>query len=283
MNNVVVTGCSQGIGLATVLELARAGHGVIATMRNLDKSAALREAVETEGLPVRIAALDVTSDESVAACFAAIEGRVEALVNNAGIEYHGSVEEMPVSQMAEIMNTNYLGAVRCIQQVLPGMREARNGCIVNISSVAGRIANSPLGPYCASKHALEAISDALAGEVKPLGIRVAVVEPGIQNTQMAQNVAERVTDSIYPQVRRFGGLFRASLANPVPPEVTAVIVREILESGTWKVRHPSGPDAGPLIGMRAAMTDEQWVDWTAQDDDAWFDQVQREFGLNARC
>jgi NAD(P)-dependent dehydrogenase (short-subunit alcohol dehydrogenase family) len=92
-------------------------------MRNLEKSAALRQAVDAEGLPVTIAALDVTSDESVAACFAAIEGRVEALVNNAGIEYHGSVEEMPVSQMAEIMNTNYLGAVRCIQKVLPGMRE----------------------------------------------------------------------------------------------------------------------------------------------------------------
>ena len=179
------------------------------------------------------------------------------------------------------MNTNYLGAVRCIKAVLPRMREARKGCIVNISSVAGRIANSPLGPYSASKFALEAISEALAGEVKPFNIRVAIVEPGIQDTKMARTL-EDPPQSAYPQVRRFAGLFRAALAHPVPPETTAAVIRHIVESGTSQFRHPSGPDASAFLGWRAAMTDEQWIDWNAQDNKTWYEQVQRDFGLDAR-
>jgi len=179
------------------------------------------------------------------------------------------------------MNTNYFGAVRCMKAVLPGMREARNGCIINVSSVAGHIACSPLGPYSASKFALEAISEALAGEVKPFNIRVAIVEPGIQNTKMAHAI-ESPPQSAYPQAFRFAGLFRAALANPIPPETTAAVIRHIVESGTWQVRHPSGPDAPAFLGWRAAMTDEQWADWNAQDDETWYQKVQSDFGLNAR-
>jgi NAD(P)-dependent dehydrogenase (short-subunit alcohol dehydrogenase family) len=161
------------------------------------------------------------------------------------------------------------------------MREARKGCIINISSVAGRISTSPLGAYSASKFALEAISEALAGEVKPFNIRVAIVQPGIQDTKMAHAIQE-ATPSRYPHSRRFSGLFRAALANPVAPETTAAIIRHIVESDTWQLRHPSGADAAPFLGWRSAMTDEQWVDWSAQGDEGWFEQVQRDFGLDAR-
>jgi NAD(P)-dependent dehydrogenase (short-subunit alcohol dehydrogenase family) len=161
------------------------------------------------------------------------------------------------------------------------MRKARNGCIVNISSVAGRITCSPLAPYAAAKAALEALSEALAGEVKPFNIRVAIVEPGIQDTKMAQAIKE-FSPSPYPQARRFAGLFRAALDNPTPPQTTAVLIREFIESGSWQLRHPSGPDATPFLAWRAAMGDEQWVDWSAQEDESWYAQVQRDFGLNAR-
>jgi NAD(P)-dependent dehydrogenase (short-subunit alcohol dehydrogenase family) len=134
------------------------------------------------------------------------------------------------------------GAVRCIKAVLPGMRQARNGCIVNVTSVAGRIASSPLGAYAASKFALQAISEALGGEVKPFNIRVAIVQPGIQDTRMARAI-ESASQSEYPQPSRFAGLFRAALANPTSPHTTALVIRDIIESGTRQLRHPWGPDA----------------------------------------
>jgi NAD(P)-dependent dehydrogenase (short-subunit alcohol dehydrogenase family) len=281
MANVLITGCSQGIGLATALELGRAGHTVFATMRNPERAPQLGEVAKQEGLPIRIHRLDVDSDDSVRACFAEISEPIDVLVNNAGIERHGSVEELPIEAFIATMNTNYFGAVRCIKAILPAMRAARKGCIVNITSVAGRIANSPLGPYSASKHALEAISEALAGEVKPFNIRVAIVEPGIQDTRMAHAIEDQ-EHSDYRQVARFPGLFRAALAHPVPPQTTAAIIRHIIESGSWQLRYLSGPDAAPFVNWRAAMNDEQWVNWNAQDDESWYEAVQRDFGLDAR-
>ena len=264
MSNILVTGCSSGIGFATALDLARAGHKVFATMRHPGRAPRLGELAASANLPIEILTLDVDSDESVHACFKAIAEPIDVLVNNAGV-----------------MNTNYFGAVRCIQAVLPQMRERRSGCIVNISSISGRIANSPLGAYSASKFALEAITEALAGEVKPFNIRVALIEPGIQDTRMAHDISKG-PQSIYPQVVRFAGLFRASLESPVSPDITASVVRHVIESGTWQLRHTAGPNAAPFVSWRASMTDEQWVNWNALDDDAWYDAVKRDFGLDAR-
>lgn len=281
MANVLITGASSGIGLATALELGRAGHTVLATMRNPDRAPQLAETAARERLPIRIHTLDVDSDDSVRACFSNIGEPIDVLVNNAGVERHGSLEELPMEAFVAAMNTNYLGAVRCIKAVLPAMRAARSGCIINVSSVAGRIAISPLGPYNASKFALEAVSEVLACEMKPFNVRVAIVEPGIQDTRMAHAI-EEPPPSVYRQPSRFSGLFRASLANPIPPETTAVLIRNIIESGTWQLRHQSGADAAPFLAWRSLMTDEQWVDYNALDDEAWFERVQIDFGLNAR-
>ncbi len=280
-SNVLITGCSSGIGFATSLELARSGHRVFATMRNPAGAPQLAKIAASETLAIEVLTLDVDSDDSVRRCFASINDPIDVLVNNAGIEVHGTVEELPMESLMAVMNTNYFGTVRCIKAVLPQMRKRRDGCIINISSVSGRLANSPLGAYSASKFAVESISEALAGEVKPFNIRVAIVEPGIQDTGMAREVT-RAAESTYRQPRRFAGLFRAALANPVTPEVTAGLIRGIVESGSWQLRHLSGPDAAPFVGWRASMTDEQWVDWNAQDDDSWYAAVERDFGLNAR-
>jgi NAD(P)-dependent dehydrogenase (short-subunit alcohol dehydrogenase family) len=281
MANVVITGTSSGIGLATALECARAGHKVFATMRNPAGAPQLGELARQESLPIDIRTLDVDSDESVRNCFAGISEPIHTLVNNAGVDVHGSIEELPIEAFIATMNTNYFGAVRCIKAVLPRMRVARKGCIVNISSVAGRIAFSPFAPYTASKFALEAISEVLAGEVKSFNIRVAIVEPGMQDTKMAR-AAEKPVQSAYPQGSRFAGWFRVALANAAPPETTARVVRQIIESDTWQLRYPSGPDAVPFLNWRAAMTDEQWVDWNALEDEAWYERVQNDFGLNVR-
>src|SRR6516164_1099813 len=284
MSCVLVTGCSSGIGLETALALGRAGHSVYATMRKPERDQILRERIDKEKLPVSILALDVDSDEAVAATIAIIRskaGFIDALVNNAGIERLGSIEELPMEAFRATMETNYFGSLRCIRACLPDMRERRSGCIVNVSSVAGHIAISPLGPYVASKYALEALSEALAQEVKPHNIRVAIVEPGIIATAMADRIAEPA-ESRYPQVRRFAGMFQAALANPVPASVVAEKIREIIEGDRWQLRHPIGPDAQPFLDWRASMTDEEWVDWGALEDNAWYERVQKDFGLDAR-
>jgi NAD(P)-dependent dehydrogenase (short-subunit alcohol dehydrogenase family) len=281
MATVLITGTSSGIGLETALELARRGHRVLATMRNPGGSPALAEAAAGEGLPIEIRMLDVDSDESVAACFAGISEPLDVLVNNAGVERHGAIEELSMADIVGTMNTNYFGAVRCMKEVLPAMREARSGCIINVSSVSGHVSNSPLGAYSASKFALEAISEAVAGEMKPFNVRVAIVKPGIQDTKMAQTIGD-ARESIYPQGARMAAMFRAALANPTPPSVTAGIIGDIIDSGTWALRHPAGPDAAALLAWRASKSDEEWVEWSAQEDDAWYAQVEREFGFSVR-
>jgi NAD(P)-dependent dehydrogenase (short-subunit alcohol dehydrogenase family) len=279
---VLITGTSSGIGLATALELARAGHEVYATMRSPARALELGERAASEGLPVSIFPMDVDSDQSVAACFAAIQkqgGQIDVLVNNAGIERHGSVEELPIEEFHACMETNYFGALRCIRQVAPGMRERRSGCIINVSSVAGKISCSSLGAYSASKFALEALSEALAGEMKPFGVRVALVEPGIVETPMPHAIAA-APHSHYRQGRNIAALFQASLRQPVPPLVIAAAIRNIIESGTWKLRHPCGPDAEPFLAWRAGMTDEEWVEFNALDTDGFRARVRSDFGLD---
>ena len=284
MASVFITGTSSGIGMATALAFGRAGHRVSATMRDLSRGAELRRIVEQEKLPVTISALDVDSDASVKEAVKRIAsaGPIDVLVNNAGVAPTGSVEEAPLSLFRSAMETNYFGVIRCIQAVLPAMRERRSGCIINISSVAGRIAMSPMAPYNATKFALEGLSESLAQEVKPFNIRVAVVQPGIITTPMATQIAQGQSHSPYPQSHRVSALFAAALQTPRPPSLVGDKVLEIVESGTWQLRHPVGPDAAPFLGWRQSMNDEEWVGWGALDDDAWYERVKADFGLDAR-
>jgi NAD(P)-dependent dehydrogenase (short-subunit alcohol dehydrogenase family) len=284
MKLALITGTSKGIGLETALTFARAGYKVFATMRNPGKASDFKQKIKNEALDVTISKMDVDSDASVKQCMDVIiqkHGLVDVLVNNAGIERHGSIEEMSIEDFQAIMNTNYLGVLRCTKALLPQMRINKKGCIINVASVAGHISNSPLGGYAASKHALEAISEALAQEVKPFNVKVAIIEPGIINTQMANDIAIDGT-SIYPQSKRFAGLFAASLKTPTSPTLVADKILEVAENNNWKLRHPVGPDAEPFIAWRASMSDEQWVDWNAANDEDWYKSVEHDFGLNAR-
>jgi NAD(P)-dependent dehydrogenase (short-subunit alcohol dehydrogenase family) len=273
MATVLITGTSKGIGFETALAFGRAGHQVHATMRNPSHSPVLAETAARENLPITVSAMDVDSDQSVAEAIAAIvkgHGPIDVLINNAGVESRGSVEEIPLAEFRAIMETNYFGALRCIQALLPQMRQNRSGCIVNVSSVAGRISVPPFTPYSASKWALEALSEALAGEMKTFNVRVAIVEPGIIDTAMARRLENPATESPYRQAARFSALFSDSLKNPVPPSLVAGKILEVVESGTWQLRHLVGPDALPLLQWRSQMTDEAWVDLNAGDDATFF-------------
>jgi NAD(P)-dependent dehydrogenase (short-subunit alcohol dehydrogenase family) len=282
---VLITGTSKGIGLEAALAFARAGHQVHATMRKPSQSPALAETAAQEKLPITISVMDVDSDESVRQAIMAIQqghGPIDVLVNNAGVERSGSVEELPLTDFRAVMETNYFGVIRCIQAVVPQMRQRKSGCIINVSSVAGRLTSSPLSSYTASKWALEALSEALAGEMKMFNVRVAIVEPGIIDTAMARRIGVPPADSPYPQQARFASLFQASLKNPAPPALVAEKIVEVAESVSWQLRHLVGPDAAPFLQWRGQMTDEEWVDLYASDDETWYARIQRDFGMDTR-
>ncbi|MFO7826596.1 MAG: SDR family oxidoreductase [Cyclobacterium sp.] len=284
MKTVLITGTSRGIGRETALAFGRAGHKVFASMRNPEKAADFKQQIKDESLSVHLYEMDVDRDESVKHCIVAItkeHGLIDILVNNAGIERHGSVEEMPMAEFKAVMETNYFGAIRCIKAVLPAMRKNKNGFIINVSSMAGKIVLSPLGTYSASKFALEAITEALAQDLKPYNIRVSLVEPGIINTEMAFGISKN-DESFYPQARRIGHFWVESLKSAVPPSLVADKILEVAESRSWQLRYPVGPDAEPFWNWRSSMNDEQWVDWNAQSDEDWYNAVESTFGLNCR-
>jgi NAD(P)-dependent dehydrogenase (short-subunit alcohol dehydrogenase family) len=282
MASVLITGTSKGIGLQAALAFARAGHKVYAAMRNPSQSPELSRTAAEERLPITITTMDVDRDDSVRDAIAAIHqqhGPIDVLVNNAGIERAGAIEELPLSEFRAVMETNYFGVIRCVQAVVLHMRQRRSGCIINVSSVAGRITNPPLAAYTASKWALEALSEALAAEMKTFDVRVAIVEPGIIDTAMAHRIGESAEGSAYRQPARFGKLFTASLKKPVPPSLVARKILEIVESGTWTLRHPIGPDALPLLQWRKTMSDEKWVELNASDDETWSRSVGVKLGV----
>jgi NAD(P)-dependent dehydrogenase (short-subunit alcohol dehydrogenase family) len=284
MKTILITGTSTGLGFAAAVALARAGHDVFATMRNPARSPELQTLATNERLPITIVPLDVDSDDSVSngvAKILALRGRIDVLINNAGIGPLGSVEETPLAEHRQVIETNYFGTLRCIQAVLPGMRERRAGQIVNISSVAGKLATPGQSAYCASKFAVEALSECLASEVRPFNIRVNIVEPGVIETPIFGKLGD--LGNLYPGARRLNAIFGASLENPVPASVIGDLLLDLVANENWTLRHPGGPAAAAIMASRAASTDEQVIAFNALDDDTWCDVMQNQRGLNVRA
>jgi NAD(P)-dependent dehydrogenase (short-subunit alcohol dehydrogenase family) len=252
-------------------------------MRNLAGGDELRKIVSAERLPITVTALNVDDDGSVSDAVHRVlveNGRIDILVNNAGVGGRGSVEDVPMEVFREVMETNFFGGLRCIKAVIPSMRERRNGCIVNVTSVAGRIASAALGPYAASKWAFEALSECLAQEMKAFNVRVAVIEPGVIATPISGKGRPGPKDSPYPHLRRLAARFRASLMKAPSPYVVGELIQQIVEGDSWQLRYPVGPDAVPLIRWRAGKTDEEIVDLGAESDADYKMRMKREFGLD---
>jgi len=284
MSVILITGASTGIGLATAVTLARAGHDVVATMRTPARSPELAEITATEKLHITIHAMDVDDDASVKKAVSEIlkqRGRIDVLVNNAGVGMMGPIEETPLAEFRQVMETNFFGAMRCIQAVVPGIRERKSGCIVNVTSVAGRLAMAPQAAYASSKWALEAASEILAQEMKGFNVRVAIVEPGVIATPIFGKAKLEPKETRYPHTKRIAAIFAAALQNPTSAYVVAEKIREIVEGESWQLRYPVGPDAAPLLAKRAAMTDEHWIDAQGNRDDAgWAARFEKTFGFN---
>ena len=158
-----------------------------------------------------------------------------------------------------VMETNFFGALRCIKTVVPDMRERRTGTIINVTSVAGRLASAGHSAYSASKWALEALSESLAQELKAFGVRVAIVEPGVIATPIFGKAPPLIENSPYPHGRRMRALFAAALARPNPPETVANRILEIVAGDGSQLRHLVGADAVALVEGRKQKTDEQVI------------------------
>ena len=265
MQIAVVTGASTGIGFATAVHLAEQGFRVYAGMRNLAKAEPLEEVAAEKGLALEVVQLDVTDAASTDAAFAKITavGPVDVLVNNAGIGGSTPLELTPEEEHRAMFETNYFGAIRCIQAVLPSMRERETGCIVNITSVEGRLAVPDQVAYSASKWALECAGEALAHEVQRFGVRVVNVEPGVIMTKIFDNSAAMTRydkHSPYKQImRRNGKMFMAGFKLNTQPERVAEVIQEAITTDDYKLRWPVGPDAIGMIEGRAQISDEQWI------------------------
>ena len=261
----MVTGTSTGIGQETALHLARNGYRVFAAMRNLEKGGTLQQAASAESLPVEIIEMDVCDAASIAGGFArvAAAGPVDVLVNNAGIAGSCPLETTPEDEHRRIFETNYFGLVRCIQAVVGSMRERRRGCIVNISSVAGLFAAPLQVPYSASKWAVECLSEALAHELAPFGVRVVSIEPGVVKTSIFENAAAQShfdKGSPYAMTMgHVGRIFAAGLRNPLAPGDVAEKVHEAITASEYRLRWPVGADAEHYLAARAAARAEDWI------------------------
>jgi NAD(P)-dependent dehydrogenase (short-subunit alcohol dehydrogenase family) len=287
MRVALVTGTSTGIGLTTALHFARHGFRVVATMRNLAKAGPLQDAARAERLPLVMRELDVTKQASIDRAMAetvASDGPVDVLINNAGVGGATPLELVPEDEHRAMFEANYWGPIRMIQAVLPSMRERKTGCIVNVTSVTGRLATPNQIPYSASKFALSAASEALAHEVAGFGIRVAIIEPGVIMTAIFENSAPATRwdkTSPYKQImRRNGKMFAAGFRVAAQPEIVAAAILEAVTTDRPRLRYPVGRDAEGIVAGRARMSDEEWVAMGADlSDEEYNARFKKYFGI----
>ena len=262
---VLITGCSSGIGWATAERLARRGWTVYATARNVEAIASLRE------YGCRLLPLDVTGEESMRSAVEEVEGSegaVGVLINNAGYSQSGAVETVPMENVRRQFETNVFGLARMCQLVLPGMRRQGFGRIVNLSSMGGRLTLPGAGYYHASKHAVEAISDALRFEVRGFGVDVVVIEPGLIRTGFAETAVDSMGEHGGGPYAGFdAGVARATRDNyekgPLAklggdPEVVAKTIERAISVARPRARYTVTPSARLLISARRLLPDRIW-------------------------
>jgi NAD(P)-dependent dehydrogenase (short-subunit alcohol dehydrogenase family) len=258
---VLVTGCSSGIGRATALRLARAGHVVYATARRPETLDELAQA------GCRVMALDVTVEESMRSAVAAVEdahGSVGVLVNNAGYGQYGAVEEVAIDDARRQFETNVFGLARMCQLVLPAMRAAGRGRIVNVSSMGGRLTFPGGGFYHASKYAVEALSDALRFEVAPFGVAVSIVEPGLIRSSFGDVAHASHPDADDGPYAGFTAGSRAAIAGAYSgrlaagPEAVARAIERAATAHRPRTRYRVTLGARVLITARRVLPDVAW-------------------------
>ncbi|MFZ4810646.1 MAG: SDR family oxidoreductase [Ilumatobacteraceae bacterium] len=261
MAGVLITGCSSGFGELAAITFADHGHQVVASMRTPGKSALIASRAD-----IAQVALDVTDPASVeAGVAAAIEavGGLDIVVNNAGIEVFGAVHLLSDDEVMRQLDTNVLGVVRVARAVVPHLLSRGGGTIVNVGSVAGIVGAPYSGVYAASKHAVEALSEAMHFELSHRGVKVRVVEPGQFATALGANAVHAAAmpegSDEYERWQRYRAAQRTLVSGePKPAQVVADAIYAAATEEPGRLRHPVGDDAALIVGTKSSMSFEEF-------------------------
>jgi NAD(P)-dependent dehydrogenase (short-subunit alcohol dehydrogenase family) len=262
----VVTGSSSGIGFEIALMLARNGFQTYATMRNLSKSENIKSIASRENLPIHIEQLDVTDNKSVTNAIKAIVSnadRIDVLVNNAGYALTGAFEDLAIEEIKTQYETNLFGLIRTTQAVLPIMRKQKSGTIVNISSGAGRFGYAGGSAYVSTKFAVEGLSESMAYELEPFGVKVILVEPGVIKTNIANGMViakkSQYPNSPYSQImQKMSTSFEHMLENASSPDLVAKVVLQAVTSENPRLRYLAGKDVEMWMEAKRDKSDDEF-------------------------
>jgi short-subunit dehydrogenase len=289
----VVTGSSSGIGLETSLLLARNGFYTYATMRDTFKSDNIEKIANEENLPLEVLSMDVDNDTSVRNAIHKIldeKKKIDILVNNAGYGLFGALEDIVIEEIKKQFETNLFGAIRTIKEVLPTMREQKNGIIINVTSIAGVVGIPAECIYVSTKFALEGLSESISYELQPYGIKVILVEPGVINTNFVSNIkfSNKTDDKSQQTLRKqekseinyssnnikkknsshysntidtFLSHYYTAMKNAPPPKEVATVILEAIKnaskSSEYLFRYIVGGDAKTFAQAKKNMSDSQ--------------------------
>jgi short-subunit dehydrogenase len=289
----VVTGSSSGIGLETSLLLARNGFYTYATMRDTFKSDNIEKIANEENLPLEVLSMDVDNDTSVKNAIHKIldeKKKIDILVNNAGYGLFGALEDIAIEEIKKQFETNLFGAIRTIKEVLPSMREQKNGIIVNVTSIAGIVGIPAECIYVSTKFALEGLSESISYELQPYGIKVILIEPGVINTNFVSNIkfSNKTDDKSQQTLRKqekseinyssnsikkknssyysntidtFLSHYYPAMKNAPPPKEVATVILEAIKnisnSSECFFRYTIGDDSKTFAQAKKNMSDSQ--------------------------
>ena len=263
----LVTGTSSGIGLETSIALAKAGFTVVATMRNLERSATLRERAKESEVEIDIRKLDITSDQDAEQCISSVltdHGAIDLLVNNAGSGFVGTLEQLSLEDIREVLEVDFIGTARITKLLLPHMRERRTGRILSITSVGGIVGQPFNDAYCAAKFAVEGLMESLAPVAKTFGVHIAVIEPGAVASAFIANATPSIQQHSNTPDDPYGEILQKYLdrtqrafgpsAVQSPADVATVIVQAATEDNP-RFRYQTSPGSQAFVGQKLSDID----------------------------
>ena len=262
----IVTGANSGIGRSTAITLAKNDYTVFATMRSLERGEKLREIAQELNLVIKAVELDVSDTDSVNQGINEIlnqTDQIDILINNAGVGSNAVIEDVDIESDKSVFETNFWGVVRCIQAVLPTMRQQKSGHIIQVSSIAGRVGLPAQPIYSASKWALEGLSENLAHDLSSFGVKVSIIEPGVTRTAiLGKNNTVPENDDFENIYARMLDMYMQGIEANIRPEAVSETILQCLESSSKQLRWPVAWGAEAMINARhdGSVSDEEWVE-----------------------